>query len=313
MVSNDKSINVVCNINEAYVQHCGVMLCSLFMNNKNEHFIVHILHFSITEKSQSVLADFVKSFGNEIYFYKVKQLGFDLPNLKSHYISAEAYLRLLITRYVPNDIDKILYLDVDMIVLGCIRELFSTNLDGVLLGAIQDSPNPVRQERLDIPKENGYFNAGVMLLNLAYWRAQHITEKSIAFIKDHPEKIRQHDQDVLNVVSEGHWRRISFKWNMLNTFFFRHPVVDSQFLNELEENKRDARIAHFSGGVKPWMAWEKHPYHKEYYRYLEYTPWKGYKPSLRTQWKAYKFPRNILAILGIDKLFNTFNLLDICG
>ena len=66
MVSNDKSINVVCNINEAYVQHCGVMLCSLFMNNKNEHFIVHILHLSITEKSQSVLTDFVKSFGNEI-------------------------------------------------------------------------------------------------------------------------------------------------------------------------------------------------------------------------------------------------------
>ena len=89
---------------------------------------------------------------------------------------------------------------------------------------------------------------------------------------------------------------------MLNTFFFRHPVVDSQFLNELEENKRDARIAHFSGGVKPWMAWEKHPYHKEYYRYLGYTPWKGYKPSLSQQWKAYKFPRNILNITSIDKL-----------
>lgn len=302
MVSINKVVDIVCNMNDAYVQHCGVMLCSLFMNNREEHFRIHILHFSISRQSQFVLTDFVRSFGNEIFFYPVADLDFELPNLKSHYISAETYLRLFITRYVPNDINKILYLDVDMIVLGSIRELFSTNLDGLLLGAIQDSPNPARQKRLEIPKENGYFNAGVLLLNLDYWREHHITEKSIAFIKEHPEKIRQHDQDVLNVVSEGHWKRIPFKWNMLNTFFFRHPVIDSQFLNELEKNKKDIRIAHYSGGVKPWMAWEKHPYHKEYYKYLAYTPWKGYTPSLRQQWKAYKFPRNVLNILRIDRI-----------
>lgn len=302
MVSKNKVIDIVCNMNDAYVQHCGVMLCSLFMNNREEHFRIHILHFSISKHSQSVLTEFVRSFGNEIFFYQVADLGFELPNLKSHYISAETYLRLLITRYVPNDIDKILYLDVDMIVLGSIRELFSTNLNGVLLGAIQDSPNPSRQERLAISKENGYFNAGVLLLNLAYWREHHITGKTIAFIKDHPEKIRQHDQDVLNVVSGGHWKRISFKWNMLNTFFFRKPVVESKFLEEVEMCKKDVRIVHYSGGVKPWMAWEKHPYHQEYYKYLAFTPWKGYKPSLSQQWKAYKFPRNILAVLHIDRI-----------
>lgn len=302
MVSKDKSINIVCSINGAYVQHCGVMLCSLFMNNKNEHFIVHIFHFSITEKAQSVLADFVRSMGNEIYFYKVGRLDFELPNLKCHYISAETYLRLMITDYVPSEINKVLYLDVDMVVMGSIRDLIDINMEGSLLGAIQDSPNQLRQERLNIPTGNGYFNAGVLLLNLKYWREHHITEKSIAFIKEHPERIRQHDQDVLNVVSEGRWKRISFKWNMLNTFFFRHPVVEGKFLHELEESKRDVRIAHFSGGVKPWMAWEKHPYHKEYYKYLRYTPWKDYKPSLRQQWKAYKFPRNVLNVLRIDRI-----------
>lgn len=302
MVSKDKSINIVCNINDAYVQHCGVMLCSLFMNNKDEHFKVHILHFSISKQSQSILADFVRSFGNEIYFYQVGKLGFELPNLNGHYISAETYLRLLITDYVPNEINKILYLDVDMAVMGSIRELIDTNMENFLLGAIQDSPNQLRQERLNIPQENGYFNAGVLLLNLAYWREHHITEKSIAFIKEHPEKIRQHDQDVLNVVSEGHWKRIPYKWNMMNTFFFRKPVVEEQHIEELVECKKDVRIAHFSGGVKPWMAWEKHPYHKEYYKYLAFTPWKGYKPSLAQQWKSYKFPRNILSVLHIDRI-----------
>lgn len=301
MVSRNKVIDIVCNMNDAYVQHCGVMLCSLFMNNREEHFRIHILHFSISKQSQSVLTEFVRSFENEIFFYQVGELDFELPNLKSHYISAETYLRLLITRYVPASIKKILYLDVDMIVTGSIQELVDTPLDGYLLGAIQDSPNPSRQERLNIPKENGYFNAGVLLLNLTYWREYHFTETSIAYIKEHPDKIIQHDQDVLNVVSKGHWKRIPFKWNMLNTFFFRHPVVDNQFLEELEISKRDVRIAHFSGGVKPWMAWEKHPYHKEYYKYLKYTPWKGYRPSLSQQWKAYKFPRNILALLQIDK------------
>lgn len=302
MVSKNKTIDVVCNINEAYVQHCGVMLCSLFMNNHDMFFRVHVLHFSISEQSQAILAEFVQSFGNEIYFYKVEQLGFELPNLKTHYISAEAYLRLLITQYVPDSITKILYLDVDIIVIGSINELVETSLNGYLLGAIEDSPNQLRQKRLDIPKTNGYFNSGVLLLNLTYWREHQITAKSIAFIKEHPEKICQHDQDVLNVVSEGRWKRIPFKWNMLNTFFFRHPVVDNQFLEELEISKRDVRIAHFSGGVKPWMAWEKHPYHKEYYKYLKNTPWKGYRPTLLQQWKAYKFPRNFLNITRIDRI-----------
>lgn len=306
MVQKDKVIDIVCNINEAYVQHCGVMLCSLFMNNKDIHFRVHILHFSISQQAQVELSEFVESLNGEISFYKVNKLEFELPNVQNHYISAETYLRLFISNYVPSYIEKVLYLDVDMVVLGKIDELVNTDLENCLLGAIEDSPNADRQKRLELPDKYGYFNAGVLLLNLKYWREHQVMEKSISFIKRSSEKIRQHDQDVLNVVADGHWKRISFKWNMLNTFFFRHPVVEDKYLKEVEDCKRDVRIAHFSGGVKPWMAWEKHPYYKEYYKYLKYTPWRGYKPSLKQQWKAYKFPRNILRILGIDRMLVNF-------
>ena len=306
MVQKDKVIDIVCNINEAYVQHCGVMLCSLFMNNKDIHFRVHILHFSISQQVQVELSEFVESLNGEISFYKVNKLEFELPNVQNHYISAETYLRLFISNYVPSYIEKVLYLDVDMVVLGKIDELVNTDLENCLLGAIEDSPNADRQKRLDLPDKYGYFNAGVLLLNLKYWREHQIMKKSISFIKRSPEKIRQHDQDVLNVVADGHWKRISFKWNMLNTFFFRRPVVEDKYLKEVEDCKRDVRIAHFSGGVKPWMAWEKHPYHKEYYKYIEYTPWRGYRPSLKQQWTAYKFPRNILRIIGIDKVLVKF-------
>lgn len=296
--------HILCCINDEYTQHCAVLLASLFENNKDLDFYIHIFSFALNDKSKEKLKMVVESYGQVLNVDVINMPSFELPNLGGHYISAETYIRLFVPQYLDESIDKILYLDVDMVVVGRVKELFEIDLEDNLICAVMDSPMEERNERLNIPKEYGYFNAGLLLINLRKWKDTDFTSKCIEYIHRNANLIVQHDQDVLNALAYKLWKRIAFKWNMLNTFFLHPPKITKELEKEVLDAKRDVRIAHFTGSVKPWTAWIRHPYGKEYYKYVQFTPWKGYKPSLRKQWAAYSFPKNLLAILGISNIIN---------
>ena len=297
-----KTFDILLSFNDGYTQHACVLLASIFQNNKDWRFHIHVLHTGLSEDNINIITEYCDNNNNTVAFYNVDIKGIALPNLGNHYISADTYLRLFLANYLPENINRILYLDVDMIVMGNLSELFEANIDDVVLAAIEDAPRRDRVERLNLDPVWGYFNAGMLLINLHNWRTMDVTGKSIGYIEEHPDRIVQHDQDVLNAVLEGRWRRVDFKWNMLNVYVLPKPLVVSKYAGELIRSKNDVRIVHYTGNIKPWMAWTRNPYNSEYYKYLEYTPWKGYKPSLNSQWKAYKFPRNILTILKADRL-----------
>lgn len=100
--------------------------------------------------------------------------------------------------------EKLIYLDCDIIVRHSIAKLYDIDIEDYLLGAVYHndklSVNNGAFKRLHIPVEQGYFNAGVLLINLKKWREEHIYEKSIEFLRNNSESIVNHDQDVLNVV-----------------------------------------------------------------------------------------------------------------
>lgn len=309
--ANQRTVDILCNINEQYTQHCIVMLCSLFENNRHDeltgaamHFRVHVMHFNLPESAQRAISDFAARYSAETAFYKADTHNIELPNIQNTHISAEAYLRLYIAYYLPENIHRLLYLDVDMIVRGNITQLLDTPLDDVLLAASTDArrKGTDRYTRLRIPEEDGYFNSGMLYINMDYWRKHDITEASLDFIRQHPERICLHDQDVLNVVAHGRWKCVSTKWNMIDLFLLPHPRIEDRYLDDLHTAQKDVRIVHYTGRLKPWMTWTKNPYHNEYYHYLDLTPYCGFRPSLRTRWKAQRFPQNLLNILGIKRI-----------
>lgn len=294
--------HIMCCINDAYVQHCVVMLASLFDNNKSSQFCIHVFSFSLNTESIRILRSFVIQNSQNIEIKIMDVPDIEFPNINGHYISAEAYIRLFVPGSLDKSIDKILYMDVDMVVVGDITELFEIDLGDNLLGAIMDTPKKNRNQRLGIPVEYGYFNSGLLMINLNKWVELDITSKCVQYIKEHATLIYQHDQDVLNAVAFNMWQRIPFKWNMLNSFFYTPPYIALEYREEVEESYKNVRIAHFSGAVKPWHSWCRHPYYKKYYEYLSKTPFHGYKPSLKMQWNSYRFPKNIMAIIGISSV-----------
>ncbi len=152
------------------------------------------------------------------------------------YITLPTYYRFIIPQLKLN-LERILYLDVDIIVKGDIQELFNTNLDNKVLGAIKDLGDSYYIKRLkfnvEIDPSHTYFNAGVLLIDCKKWREQNISEKLFNTEKKYRGKLLCNDQDVLNKVFENNYKMLLEKFNALTL-------------------KGDTVIRHYYSKPKPW-------------------------------------------------------------
>ena len=300
-------MDIVCNIDNGYVKYCVVMLTSLFVNNKDENLHIHIIADNLSEESQHILSDVVeRRYKQRLSFYLVrKDLLSKCPIDTNNYISISTYYRCFLTTILPSDISKVLYLDCDLIVCKPLGTLFNINLDGYAVGAVEDmwSAKESHYARLHYSEKYSYFNAGVLLVNLDYWR-QHDIEKEITeYISDYPERLLYNDQDVLNAVLYTRRLFIPFRWNMQDGFFRKKRKLRPGSIPALEAEMPEAAIVHFTGGKKPWHDKSVHPYKKEYLKYLDLTQWSGERPPVNYMFRFTKLFDSIQGVFGWKNVY----------
>jgi lipopolysaccharide biosynthesis glycosyltransferase len=207
------------------------------------------------------------------------------------HISIATYYRLFIPALLPENIERVLYLDCDIVVRKNLTPLWEIPLDNLAVGAVNHVVdwNVTATQRLNYPAEAGYFNAGVLLINLKYWRINHVSEKLFDFIAQNRDVIKFHEQDALNGLLYDKCFRISCKWNMMSGFYMKnlksiHDELNGLVINDYAAFKKeiaaeipDPAVVHFVSKPKPWDAGCYHPFKKEYYRYLHFTPWKDFQ------------------------------------
>ena len=111
-------IHIACNIDSNYVRHCAVTLVSLFENNRAETFTVHILARGLTVKEQTVLTGLAARYGSRVAFYEPDPSlleGFTIRKF-SRRISMATYYRCILSELLPAGVDRLLYLDCDIVV-----------------------------------------------------------------------------------------------------------------------------------------------------------------------------------------------------
>jgi lipopolysaccharide biosynthesis glycosyltransferase len=171
-------------------------------------------------------------------------------------------------------------LDCDIIVRKNIKNLWDYDILDKPMGAVYDmcAEDIHTYNRLCYDRKLGYFNSGVLLINLDYWRDNDISNQLLRYIDQYPERIKWHDQDALNSVLIQDTVRLPLKYNMQDDFYRRKSMVRSEFLEEIKTNLKDPVILHFTGGTcKPWFKGGFHPFKNEYLKYLVLTPWRKYK------------------------------------
>ena len=126
-----------------------------------------------------------------------------------------------------SDIDKVLYLDSDIVVDKSLETLWNSNISNYAVGCVTDMSEAKHDyNRLDFDPKLGYFNAGVLLINLKYWRDHHIIDEFVNIIINHPEMIEQHDQDVLNIVLCKNKFTLPLTYNVQNGFLFKPEYLE---------------------------------------------------------------------------------------
>lgn len=252
-------IHLVAATNEKYAVHLGVMLASLMANKNSKRPIrIYILNENLSDRTKLNLKGIAEKKNAKVQFISIKNSVFDTFKVRG-YIGKEMYYRISIPEVLDKNINKVLYLDCDIVVMEDITKLWKTKIDDYCAAAVGSVSKLNRAKSLSIPKSYGYFNSGVMLINLKKWREHRITPKVIDYIKNNREKLIDPDQDALNAVLYDKWLKLDPKWNFTTNRF-----------NDPEKNIKPA-IIHFTGKRKPWNF--GHPMEKEYHHYRKTIKW----------------------------------------
>lgn len=273
---------IVCACNNEYAPYCGVMITSIFCNNREHEIEINILSNYIDTINRAKFEELARLYSKKIFIIHVDNNFFENLPVGGRFvnISIETYYRLKIVSLFPQ-YDKILYLDCDMIVRHDLKDLWETDISDYAIGSIQDNVYMVKSstERLCYPISLSYYNAGMGLYNLAFLREFQFDKKVSDFINNNLESILFHDQDILNVVCKGHFKSISVRWNMLDVFLKKNPHLPQERLADLEKWIEDPGIIHFSAKYKPWNTEAFHPYQDEFWKYTSMSPWSGLKKT----------------------------------
>jgi lipopolysaccharide biosynthesis glycosyltransferase len=260
-----------------YWQHLGAALASLLASNTRHQFRVMVCTISPDLENEAKISQIVKTFGTAtvefIHFTPNRQNALPI----SGHITLGAYLRLFMTEYVDPTVDKLLYLDCDLIVRKDIESLWSADIDNYLAAAVLE-PYLEEHESLGFARGDAYFNSGVMLINLARWRSQCLLNDFIACANERYSALAFWDQDILNSVLRGQVAFLSPRWNFLAIYAEMLPQQLQLTREEFLRIRRDPAIIHFTTRFKPWQYVYEPQYKRFYWDALACTPWKGAPP-----------------------------------
>lgn len=300
-------MNIVCCTDHNYIMPTGVMICSACVNHQDCTITFHVVcNDDVTEEDKQDLKNITSQYNHKIEFitapvFTKKALYFPV----NKHITITTYYRLFLTELLPYDIDKIIYLDGDLIVRHSLKDLYESNINSFAIAAIPDMDEGqiYLYNNLKYKQSLGYFNAGVLLINLKYWRKHKLLNKFIDFIINNPERIKYHDQDILNFVLRENKVKLPLKYNVQDGFFRKKLNISWEYEDDLKEAINNPVIVHFTcGNNKPWNKGCDVPYKEEFFKYRNLTKWKDEplkKIAYPNKTRIKQYVKKVLILLGV--------------
>ena len=266
-------INICLSFDEKYAQHAAVTMVSLMKNcSRNIHFYIIDSEPSGITESRSKIVKLVEMYGAKISFRTIDLSVFKgFPIWKPMQDSPNKYVpyyRLCLADLLP-EIERIIYLDTDIVVQGDIAKLYDLEFaKDQFIAGVNDMDSEELKEKIST---SAYINSGVILFDLATIRRikLNVVEESIKILQNFRERISLNiDQDLINIIFNDHIRLLDISWNAQSV------GTPRGFKLGYDDKSIEKNIIHFIASHKPWMFNCKSGYQHLYFRYLSYTPWK---------------------------------------
>lgn len=266
-------INIGYAVSNQYTAMLSVSILSLLENsNPDDEFNIYILNSDITDENKRKINELknIKNFNIEYITVENK----DFEDIATG-ISIVSNYRVKIASLKP-ELDKILFLDSDLLIVASLQDLYNTNLKDNYFGAVVDPGIKLQYEYTIRDNEkfpDRRFNTGVMLINLDKWRKDNIENKLLEGMKWYSTKYKVwSEQNVLNMVCKNHILELPLQYNVC-------PILQQQELYQeegmWEKACNNPQIIHICGKPKYWeiegLQWED-----IFWSYARKTPYYEY-------------------------------------
>lgn len=259
------NLHIALTIDKAFIKASGILIYSILKNNQNLKINFHIF----TTCSDLSLFDNFLSFNTKITLYILNNAYFSTLEAPINFSSAIFY-RIAIPNILYKKVDKILYIDSDVLCIGELNLFENLDLNHKYIACVEDSEISSNYKRtIGLDSDFKYFNSGVMFININKWVDEQIFEK---FMKKITRQAYEYpDQDVLNILFNE------------NNFY-----LPRQYNNFREENLNNTILIHYVGWLKPWLigAYNNH-------LYLDYYSKSPFKHIPLDKPKNYKFAKKM--------------------
>ena len=311
---------IVCAADDNYAMCLAVMTASLISNCKeSDSLSLFVLDGGISPENKEKLYQGWKNSNLEVHW--VVPDAHCLAGLPvSDHVNIITYYRMLLGEVLPIEIDKVIYLDCDLVVEDDVCQLWNEPFENNLCLAVQDVaapfldseialenyssywrikavPRPVANySELSMDPAAAYFNAGVMMIDLNRWRRESIQNQLLDCLKVNAEYVQFWDQYALNVVLYGNWRMINPRWNQTPHLYHYSKWQESP-LDEVNyiAATTNPGIIHYASPVKPWHFLYWYPGKSNFYKYLAKTAWAGWRPKI-SKLDIVRFKRYYLSV-----------------
>lgn len=257
------SLHVVFSANRSYLPYLLTALTSL------RHFLCPDCRLRVIILSRELTRDEIawrnQAHHDELHCFapEIPKDGV-LPIRQGDHLTVEAYYRLFLESAISSNIDRVIYLDADLVVLADLSPLRTIDLQGRTVGAVRDFGVTKWSECSPPLPSDGtmgqrpYLNSGVLVIDVERWKRNAVRQRALEFLRDHEGEIRYWDQDALNFVLAEDWLELDPRWNRTSNYWtcLREGLLP--FDNESTRSLNQPFIVHFANPVKPWMSY-RHP------------------------------------------------------
>lgn len=288
MKASDK-IHIAFASDDSYSKYLGVCIASILLSAEpEEDFSFYVIDNGISDSNKARLADLQALRPHALIYLK--------PDLEKYrrlpqcsYWGITTYLRLVLPEELP-ELDRLLYLDCDMVATTSLGELWRTELHGKAMGVVEDYDGRTvgKERRASSLGLDFYFNSGMLLLDLKQLREKKLFEQVLQWILFNADRLKFPDQDGLNAVLKDDILKLPPRWNIqANPTVQLDEILDEDKRESLRENRG---ILHFITLLKPDRYEFSMPQREYFLEAIQRTPWRDCleKPTLRKMWRRFK-------------------------
>jgi lipopolysaccharide biosynthesis glycosyltransferase len=262
------SLDIALGFDVHYAPHAAAVIASVVRHTRDSDIRFILLHSGVDDALQLR----VERTAPNARFVWIEVGDDDIPPFadRGHFKRATLF-RLGLEKLAPSDCNRVLYLDSDTIALRDLKAVWNTDLGDHPIGAVIDAyVDPIAfAKRWDLSPQFKYFNAGVLLIDLARIRSEKLFSAATEFVAKHDRDLPYNDQDALNWALWGRWKNLGASWNV-QRFLSPKEIAGEQTEERRLEGKRPY-LVHFIGYVKPWQPNVWHPWSWLYWENLART------------------------------------------